>query len=374
MLYPASDTIASAHPELSDQIRRVDRYLYDLGAQPLRPERAADILDIDPGALARLLRLYVRQGMVEERTIHICAEDGEVLQANAEGSLWCDVCEAEYLPEECEQETAYWVTADGSTDPAAAPLFTPGHALLVGIGAYHHLGHLQKTAFDARDLYALLTDPAYAGYPPDQVEILVDDEASRDAIDRALAALAQRTGPDDTVLIFFSGHGVQQTGRTSSREYLCPVEANLHDLETTAISTEAFTSALRSLRAGRVAVLLDACHSGGVGQPKDTTRRLAAGLSLEAYGRLAEGQGRVIVASCRPDEESWELPGLDNGLFTYYLLKGLRGDAGSGGDVIRVFDLFRYLSDEVPRRAEQHPLFKGELEDDFAIVLAPGKR
>ncbi len=41
---------------------------------------------------------------------------------------------------------------------------------------------------------------------------------------------------------------------------------------------------------------------------------------------LAQGKGRVVIASSRPDELSWVLPGMRNSLFTHYILEVLRGE------------------------------------------------
>ncbi|MBL7062645.1 MAG: caspase family protein [Anaerolineae bacterium] len=241
------------------------------------------------------------------------------------------------------------------------------YALLIGVAAYRHLRPLSKTITDARDLHDLL---AQSGYPPANLSLLLDEQATKAAISDKLDHLARRAGPDDTVLIFFSGHGAQRIGGFEPGEYLCPVEADWHNLRATAISDEEFTTALRAIHAGRVAVFLDACHSGGVGEPKDAAIQVKAGLSEAAYARLAEGRGRVVVASCRPDEVSWELAGMRNGLFTHYLLEGLCGAVVGADGAVRIFDLFDYVSRQVPQHKPQHPLFKGEIELNFAITIS----
>ena len=60
---------------------------------------------------------------------------------------------------------------------------------------------------------------------------------------------------------------------------------------------------------------------------------------------------------------------MDNGLFTHYLLKGLRGEATSKEDgAIRVLNLFAYISHHVPRRKPtQNPLLFGRTTN-FPIV------
>ncbi len=83
------------------------------------------------------------------------------------------------------------------------------------------------------------------------------------------------------------------------------------------------------------------------------------------------GMGQVVIASSRPDEVSWVSPGMNNGLFTHYLLEALRGGARMLGDgYVRVFDVFRHLADHVPTRASQHPIFKAAaMEEDFPIAI-----
>jgi hypothetical protein len=240
------------------------------------------------------------------------------------------------------------------------------HALFVGIAAYRHLRPLSKTTTDACDLHDLLIQ---SGYPAASLALLSDGQATKPAISDRLDWLARRTGPDDTVLIFFSGHGAQRIGGFEPGEYLCPVEADWYNLRGSAISDEEFTTALRAIRARRVVVFLDACHSGGVGQPKDAALQIKAGLSEATYDRLAEGRGRAVIASCRPDEVSWELPGMRNGLFTHYLLKGLRGAAAKPDGSVGILDLFTYVSEQVPQHKPQHPLFKGEIELNFAVTV-----
>jgi len=240
------------------------------------------------------------------------------------------------------------------------------YALLVGITAYHNLRPLSQTTTDASDLHNLLIQ---SGYSPSNLGLLLDEQATKAAISDRLDWLARNADSDDTVIVFFSGHGAQRIGGFEPGEYLCPVEADWYNLRGSAISDEEFTTALRAIRAGRVVVFLDACHSGGVGQPKDAALNVKAGLSEAAYSRLAEGRGRAVIASCRPDEVSWELPGMRNGLFTHYLLEGLRGAAAKPDGSVGILDLFTYVSEQVPQHKPQHPLFKGEIELNFAVTI-----
>jgi hypothetical protein len=152
MFYPESDNIVSDHPGLADQIRSVDRYLYKLGEQPFRLEPTADLLDIKPGPLKRLLGLYEAHGLVERVEILICPEDGEILEADEEGSLCCDVCEAAYQPDECERETAY------RARPGISP---PPRARRVTVHIF--LSYAREDRQKVESLYQKLSD---AGFEP----------------------------------------------------------------------------------------------------------------------------------------------------------------------------------------------------------------
>jgi hypothetical protein len=83
--------------------------------------------------------------------------------------------------------------------------FSAGHALLIGVGSYSHhdaVTNLPNTAEDVRQLAAILIDPHYCGYPPEQVTVLHDDQATRDGVLAALDHLVATTTADSTVLIY----------------------------------------------------------------------------------------------------------------------------------------------------------------------------
>ena len=240
---------------------------------------------------------------------------------------------------------------------------TTAYALVIGIAKYRSMRPLAKTTIDAEDLYKVFTERGYARL---RMQLLLDDQATKLAINQQLDWLADAATADDTVVIFFSGHGAQLLGDAVSGEYLCPVDADIQQVQETCISDLEFTTALRSIRAGRIVVFLDACHSGGVGTPKDSQVQLKGGLSQAAYDHF-QGKGRFIIASCKPDEVSWETPNLNNGLFTHHLLAGIRGQAARSDGTVWMNDLFSYVYRQVSQTQLQHPYQKSDAED-FVLV------
>ena len=263
------------------------------------------------------------------------------------------------------------------TSPPPSGALEQGHALVIGVANYPKIRPLPETVLnDARDLSTLLVDLTRCGYPAAQVNRLIDGEATVDGIRSALADLAARTGPDDTAVVFFSGHGAHDPFGADTRQYILPYDCDLTDLPHTAIRGDEMTAMLREIGAGRLLVLFDSCHSGGAGDPKGLAPQVKQGLSDEYYQALAQGKGRVVIASSRPDEVSWALQGMNNSLFTHYLLEALHGRCKMLGDgYVRVFDIFRHVADNVPTKADQHPIFKAAaMEEDFPIALAEGSR
>lgn len=258
------------------------------------------------------------------------------------------------------------------------PAMDDAYALIVGIADYLHVTKLPAAVGnDARDVRDLLVDPRHCGYPPGHVTMLLDGEATREAIMGALSGLAVQAQPASAVLIYISSHGGRVVSGAFAGEYILPVDTVLdsgEDLAVTAISGDEFTAALKAIPARKVLVIFDCCHAGGIGQPKDVQGSLIkAGLPDGYYERLAAGRGRAILSSSRDTESSYVLPAAANSLFTRHLLAGLKGGVSSEDGLVRVFDLFEYVQPRVTSdQPDQHPVFKADLEENFPVGLYLG--
>ena len=70
------------------------------------------------------------------------------------------------------------------------------------------------------------------------------------------------------------------------------------------------------------------------------------------------------------NEISKEDDKLRHGIFSYYLLEGLKGKADQDADgIINISELFGYISRKVPEASgqDQHPVKKGEIEGELVI-------
>ncbi|MEL7039609.1 MAG: caspase family protein [Cyanobacteria bacterium J06592_8] len=244
-------------------------------------------------------------------------------------------------------------------------IYTEGFALIVGVGA-----DLPNTVDDAEGLANLLKDTSRCAYPEHQVNLLVSQQATRDNMLAGLDQLAQKATPDATVIVYFSGHGYRVKSSLGESYYLMPFGYNTSELYKTAISGQEFTQKLRAIPAKKVLILLDCCHAGGVGDAKTPGLELEKSpLPPEAQQLLAEGQGRVLIASSREDELSYA--GKPYSAFTLALLEALCGQGVAKKDgYVRVADIALYTREWVPQRTKnlQHPILDYEKADNFVVA------
>jgi len=257
-------------------------------------------------------------------------------------------------------------------------------ALVVGASRYLHLGKLRTTR-DVPGVRGVLASPDYCGYPPDHVQVLEEEAATRDGILRALDALCERARvPGSRTFFYFSGHG--GTG-ADGLSYLLPIDARRGAYATTAISSRELSQRLDRC-AGELTVVLDCCRAagmaspGGGGTPEAAAAAMAAapgapdtGLAAftEAFRNDIQARGRVVFAASRADGNSFVSPDAPYGIFTGHMLDGLRGAASTDGGDVTVDQLFDYVSQRVVLSSgrSQRPSFIASIEDFYPLTRYP---
>lgn len=218
-------------------------------------------------------------------------------------------------------------------------------ALVVGIANYAKAEY--KLSFaddDGRAVAAFLRGQEGKSFQTVEVRELVDEKASLSALLEGLQWLVDSVGPEDTAVVFFAGHGVNE------REYFfLPYDANLAKPVVTMLSQSQLQGILSGLR-GRVLLFLDTCRAGAVfGGSEDERRRRVDVTAL--LNSLNYSQGGLVVFSAASGRElSQERTEWGHGAFTKALLEGLQGAADAQGNrngEITITELDSYLSDRV---------------------------
>ena len=250
-----------------------------------------------------------------------------------------------------------------------------GAALLVGIGSYlcaERVGPLRFAAGDAQALAETLLDPDICGFPRDRVMLLTDGDARRDDVVHRLSKwLVEQAKGADIAVVYFAGHGTVQRVGLREEGFLLPYDADPEDLVTRGVAMSDGARWIEGIEAGAVVVCLDCCHAGKVVTHRETVPELSPRdmrLRPTVLQGLA-GKRRYLIASCDEGQTSVEAEQWGHGLFTYHLLKGLKGAGDRDGDgKVGVAELFEYVAAAVERDARKF----GTEQKPWYSAIGPG--
>ena len=164
------------------------------------------------------------------------------------------------------------------------------------------------------------------------------------------------------IYIFFAGHGLTNTN--GKELYLLPHDGEPRLLEDTALLRSEIFDTVKSINPKSVTVFLDACYSG---QTREKDMIIADARPIAIVPIESDVPENFVVFSASSGSEiSGSLPEADHGLFSYFLMKGLEGDADANNDrKITNGELHSYVRSNVTRQAirlgrEQTPQLQGD--------------
>ncbi|MFN0170868.1 MAG: tetratricopeptide repeat protein [Bryobacteraceae bacterium] len=270
------------------------------------------------------------------------------------------------------------ITNAAAAAKAQAPTGGQTFALLVGVSKYQKLPQdqwLQFASADAITFEQHVKSPRGGGLPAENVVMLTDEKATTGALRNAFQTfLKGRAGKNDTVLVLLAGHGTVEVPG-SKGAYILTFDSDPQDLAGSALPMEEVQKLVEEelSKVGRVALFVDVCRAGVIGSIKNTN----INKSVEQLGE-AEGSMLGLMAS-RPRELSMEGPqfGGGHGVFSYFLLKGLSGEADKNGDGrVDVNEIIAYVQKMVPEATadKQHPREFGNFDNALPLsdIKQPG--
>jgi len=229
------------------------------------------------------------------------------------------------------------------------------YVLAIGVSAYQHAGinQLAFAAKDAEDFTTCLRRQQNLLYRNVEVKLLTEAEAHKDNILDGLDWLVKQTQSRDVAMLYFAGHGIQDN---QGNFYYLPVNADPGALRRSALSQGDVQATIRSV-AGKIAVFMDACHSGSLMHPL-TARSLPPDIAAVVNELCAAENGAVVFSSATTREYALEDARWQNGAFTKALVEGLSGKAQANEQgKITVKSLDVYVSERVKEltSGKQHP-------------------
>jgi WD40 repeat protein/uncharacterized caspase-like protein len=217
-----------------------------------------------------------------------------------------------------------------------------------------------------------------AGFERVEVIQLLDQDATKANVLAAIKRLAGETGPpslkagpldalkraepEDTVVIYFAGHGTAQ----AQRFYLIPhdlgytgertklTEQGLKTMLAHSISDIELETAVEGLDAGHLLLIIDACNSG---QALEAEEKRRGPMNSKGLAQLAYEKGMYILTAAQSFQAALEAAQLGHGYLTYALVEeGLKtpvADTEPKDGVVIAREWLNFATERVPQMQEE---------------------
>ncbi len=236
------------------------------------------------------------------------------------------------------------------------------YAVVVGISQYSEevIPRVSYAVKDAQAIAALLE--TQAGIPKTHIKLLTDSKATLSGLRNHLGEwLRLRVKPDSTVYVYFAGHGTPNLQTQSGA--IVPWDGH-PDFPAGLYPLKELEDTLSALPTKDVIVFLDSCFSGGAG--RSVLPKGARPMGLQ-YPVLSTGQVMVLAAATGTQISS-DYDKAQHGLFTHFLLAGLKGEADADKDqIVTLRELVPFVKERVAHTAVE------ELNREQTPTLLPGE-
>jgi len=222
------------------------------------------------------------------------------------------------------------------------------HAYAIVIGVEKYRQKLPKADFAAHDARIMAEYLAKVmGYPEENIVTLINDRALKSDMEKYFEKwLSNNVEKEGTVFVYYSGHGAPNPNTGDA--YLVPYDGDPSFIEQTGYSLKRMYDALGKLQAKEIIVALDSCFSGAGG--RSVIAKGARPLVMNLQNNMVLSKNMTVLSASSGEQISSTYDEKGHGLFTYFLLKGIKNE-----DVVRqdgsiaVSDLFSYIKPQVKR-------------------------
>jgi uncharacterized caspase-like protein len=225
-------------------------------------------------------------------------------------------------------------------------------AVVVGIEDYQNTGNapaLPKVDFARNDAEGF-AKALQSIYPADQLDLqlLIDSLATNSTLDYTLKQTIESLTPNDLFVFYYAGHGFHGAGGNRITAW----DSRPFNIEGSTLSLrEKLADRLAETECKRAIAFVDACATKF--KPLVPVRDVLSEMDQnELKDFLASAEYNALFLSCKPGQKSYPSEEHAHGVWTYFLLRALRGDAEEAlgpGRYLTAESLRDYLCKEVPR-------------------------
>lgn len=251
-------------------------------------------------------------------------------------------------------------------------------AVVIGVSDYIDptISDLAYADDDALAVYDFLRSPSagMGGIPEENIRLLVNEQATSRNIRSALTTFLRGSTPDDVVFIYIAGHGAPDPYRLEDL-YILAHDTEIQDIAATGVSMALVNDAIQQAYAYNKILITDACHSAGVGAAgtRSVNTNMVNAAFLEYMSNSTGGFVAFTASEANQLSQEGERFGGGHGVFTHYLLEGLKGAADDDGDrVVTLGEVMEFTRDRVRRetRNSQIPTISLTSYDRFWPMAA----
>lgn len=247
-------------------------------------------------------------------------------------------------------------------------------ALVIGIEEYGGLPRVDYAKNDALIVKSYFNK--LLGVPEENIITLINGDATKSKIEGYLKQyLPANVSSETTLYVYYAGHGAPDVSKGES--YLLPFDGDTRFLGQSAYNLKNFYEDLNKLKVRKVFVFIDSCFSGIAARSSNKMLVKGARLALSHVQNPSIASDKLISMSATNEAQiSNSFEKQRHGLFTYYLLNGLRGAASSDQNKnVSVKGLYEYVSNNVSREArrkgsEQTPTMMPSVEKVKDMVIS----
>ncbi len=244
-------------------------------------------------------------------------------------------------------------------------------AVIIGVENYKYAPRVDYASRDAQIFYKYAQQ--VFGIPEKNIFYRINEGATSGEFKKVFSEegwLARRVQPEKThVIVYYAGHGAPELKTKTA--YLIPYDID-PNYASTGYQLGDMYKALGNLKAKSVTVFLDACFSG-ISRSNEMLIAGARSIIIKPKKSDIYGENTAVITASTNDQYSASYPDKYHGLFTYYLLKGIGGEAKGTDNMITVQELYNYVSENVSRKAGeldkiQQPTIDAKNQDRVIII------
>lgn len=243
--------------------------------------------------------------------------------------------------------------------------------VIFGIENYKNVSKVRFAARDAEYMKQYFIK--VLGIPAENIYVRINEDASLSEMKTVFEPKGwlerNAAGKDNEIFVYYSGHGAPDPA--GKKAFLIPYDGNPNYASISGYDLETLYANLQKLGSKHVTVFLDSCFSGA---NRENEIILADARPIFVNPQMPKTAANLsIFAASGGSQISSSYSEMQHGLFSYFLMKGLRGDADANKDKkISNKELQDYLASNVRRIAarlgrEQDPSLSSQNESGVLV-------